>query len=158
MIRRLIKDCGSRVGQTSGLPVHGDSGSVSHVELNPQARGPANWQTRGPMPLVVFPNCSLNYITIQGSSVTNALRTGMSAIRQTGMSALPRGRGRLARTGMQSGQKAGKMPALPYQAATVVSIQQPNWTGMSALPRERGRLARSGQQFGEKAGKMPALP
>ena len=37
----------SGVGQTSGLPVHGASGSVNRVRWEHRARGPANRQTRG---------------------------------------------------------------------------------------------------------------
>jgi hypothetical protein len=37
----------SGVGQTSGLPVHGASGSVNLVRSEHRARGPANRQTRG---------------------------------------------------------------------------------------------------------------
>ncbi|MGA2659416.1 MAG: hypothetical protein ABSH34_18075 [Verrucomicrobiota bacterium] len=37
----------SGVGQTSGLPVHGASGSVNLVRSEHRAGGPANRQTRG---------------------------------------------------------------------------------------------------------------
>ena len=37
----------SGVGQTSGLPVHGASGSVNRVRSKHRARGPLNWQARG---------------------------------------------------------------------------------------------------------------
>ena len=37
----------SGVGQTSGLPVHGASGSVNLGRSEHRARGPANRQTRG---------------------------------------------------------------------------------------------------------------
>jgi len=43
---KIFRNC-SGVGQTSGLPVHGASGSVNLVRSEPRARGPANRQTRG---------------------------------------------------------------------------------------------------------------
>ena len=49
--------CGncSGVGQTSVLPVHGVSDSVFLLASRRRARGPANWQTGGPMPLGIEP-------------------------------------------------------------------------------------------------------
>jgi len=46
----LIRNC-SGVGQTSGLPVHGASGSVNPVWSEDRARGPAKRQTGGLMPV-----------------------------------------------------------------------------------------------------------
>jgi len=47
---RISGNC-SGVGQTSGLPVHGVSDSVFLLASKRRARGPANWQTGGPMSL-----------------------------------------------------------------------------------------------------------
>ncbi|MGA2660124.1 MAG: GIY-YIG nuclease family protein [Verrucomicrobiota bacterium] len=45
VVQTIIRNC-SGVGQTSGLPVHGASGSVNLVRSEHRARGPANRQTR----------------------------------------------------------------------------------------------------------------
>jgi hypothetical protein len=42
----IERNC-SGVGQTSGLPVHGASGSVNLMAAKLRARGPVNRQTRG---------------------------------------------------------------------------------------------------------------